>query len=218
MRARLSLERMFRAFNRRPSEDAIGNFMEFCSEFGGESINNASNYVVETEQALPTPAEFKKICKNFKGSTYEGCSDCKGKGYTVSSRLFPFDDDGFKIIGHDLGIKCHCEAEIKEKVKMVDRLKHKHWTMARILAKSVAKRSGLDLKTWAEDYWTAEDAPIWVEHAERLDTMVNLIQAEAVIDETPVKEVLESPYSVAMKAVDEVLKYGRAKSIFGSII
>jgi len=218
MRSRLAIERMFRAFNRRASEDAVGNFMEFCGEYGGEVVNNASSYVTETESALPSPAEFKKICKNMRGSTDTECYDCKGKGYSVSERPTPYDDDGFKIIGHDFGIECPCGIEIKDKVKLVDRIKHKHWSMARILAKSVAKRSGLELKSWVDDYWTAEDAPIWVEHAERLDTMVNLIQAEAVIAETPAKEVLESPYAVAMKAVDEVLKYGRAQSIFGSII
>ena len=58
------IQRLFRAFNRRATDDAMHNYAELVAPFETKVVSKAIDYVIDTEETLPNPAALKRAVQS----------------------------------------------------------------------------------------------------------------------------------------------------------
>jgi len=205
------IQRLFRAFNRRATDDAMHNYAELLSEFDTKLVSKAIDYVIDTEDTLPNPAALKRAVQSQARFKQEesGCDACDGKGYIDVVKDDEYDPYGFKHIGKGkctLCPVCRMEPQDRAHLHIVDKEKARIWVFARLLARKCASRVAgyLDMydPAWADEcyewrdrWWSKEHINKWVAVAEKIKGANGLVFLTSSIDAVPVEELVADPFT-----------------------
>jgi len=202
------IARLFRAYNRRMTESAINNYVEFARDYDDRVVERAVTEMIDNASQFPTPAELKKYLKAYAGVQQKQCTFCDGRGWTLDERAE--DEHGFRIIGAGLGLPCPCGVEIKGPAPdMMTYDQVRQWTQARILAREVALRAqgegwaGGTVKDFAYYWWTKGEVKKWIALADQAGPF-KLIYVTGLLEQYEPFRCASDPYGVVEDALSRV--------------
>jgi hypothetical protein len=206
MRVKQEVERLFRAFNRKKIEPLIDEFTRLLVGNDYTAIRRSVQEAIDKAE-FPTPAELRKAVRSKMRKAEPDCLQCQGHGWKISN--YGVDEDGFHVIGSGKPTRCGCGASPSETApKLLDSKDIMIWSIARIMAKSFAKKAvktgGVEsLKEWANLYWNKEYVKEWVALAKEVAHMHKcvLLTLEVAVNADP-GQCLGDPLGLARQYVD----------------
>jgi len=202
------IAKLFRAYNRRMTESAISNYVEFARDYDDLVVERAVTEMIDNASQFPTPAELKKYLRAYSVAKQRPCKTCNNVGWTLDERLE--DEHGFKIIGGGLGLPCPCGAEISGSAPdMMTFDQARRWTLARVLAREVALRArgegwaGGTTKEFAFYWWTKKEAAKWIDLVDKVAAFALVYVTGLLKDYEPFR-CASDPYGVVGEIIDRV--------------
>ena len=199
MMKRFEVERLLRAFGRKAHDHVVENYLEFIRDFNEKQVRKAVSFAIDKSEKVPVPADLRKFADIGSEPEKSMCSSCDDKGFVLVGAGAEFDQKGFRIIGHDLPLRCRCGATppMLDK-RWATRTEIQVWSIARLLAQSLAQRSVKsemikDVPHWREFWWTKEHIKTWVGLAKRVSGLPNLVRLSELIDGSDPDDCAECP-------------------------
>jgi len=205
LKVKAAIGRLFRAFNRKPSEDQIENFMEFTEGFPFMIVKAAIDKEIHEAERMPTPARIQQNCKIFNPQELFTCTDCDGKGYLFSQPRH--DIHGFVYIKGDHASKCPCITALAPGHPPIISAKEvKLYSLARILARTIALRATLhdyDLNTWKERFWNPDTRQRWIKAAKLIGGLNALAEMSLSINNADPEQCSINPFKTAAIIIED---------------
>ena len=205
LKVKAAIGRLFRAFNRKPSEDQIENFMEFVQGYPFMVVKAAIEIEIHEADRMPTPAKIQLNCKIHNPQDRFICEDCDGKGYLFSEPRY--DNYGFDYVKADHAIKCPCVTALAPGHPPIikgDEVKLN--SLARILARSIAMRSLKyidDLPKWRSRFWSTDTRRRWIKGAALIAGLNALASMSPIIDRADPEQCSINPFKIAANIIEE---------------
>ena len=205
LKVKAAIGRLFRAFNRKPSEDQIENFMEFTEGFPFMVVKAAIDREIDEAERMPTPAKIQQNCKLFNPRDTFVCADCDGNGYLFSEPRH--DAHGFVFIKGAHATNCACISALKPgHPPILPGKEVKLYALARIFARTIALRATLhdyDLNTWKERFWRPDTRERLIKAAKLIRGLNALAEMALVIEQTDPEQCSTNPFKTAAKIIEE---------------
>jgi len=202
-KTKAALGRLFRAFNRKVSEDAMENYLEFTEGFPFMVVKAAIDQEIAVADKMPTPAKIQSNCKAHNPAANFICEDCNGKGFLFSEPRH--DDYGFIFIKPDHAIRCPCVTALAPNhPPIIDGPQRKLYATARLLARSIAVRAHSDLNAWRSKFWSPDTRDRWIKAAKLIPSMNVLVDISVHIDKADPEQCANHPFKTAAKIMEKV--------------
>jgi len=202
-KTKAALGKLFRAFNRKVTEDSMENYLEFTQGFPYMVVKAAIEQEIAAADKMPTPARIQSNCKAHNPADEFICTDCNGKGYRFIQPRY--DDFGFGFIKPDHATKCPCVTALAPNhPPIIDGPQRKLYAMARLLARSIALRAQTDIDSWRSKFWSSDTRNRWVKAAELIPSMNILVDISVHIEKADPKQCAEHPFKTAAKIMEKV--------------
>ena len=205
LKVKAAIGRLFRAFNRKPSEDAIENFMEFVEGYAFMVVKAAIDREIDEAERMPTPAKIQQNCKIFSPRDSFTCDDCNGKGFLFSEPRH--DDFGFSFVKPNHATKCPCVTALAPNhPPIVTGIEVKQNSLARIFARSIAMQSLKhvdDLPAWRHKFWSPDTRQRWIKAAALVGSLNSLANMSWLIDRADPEQCSTNPFKAAAKIIED---------------
>ena len=205
LKVKAALSKLFRAFNRKPSEDAIMNFMEFVDGYPFMVIKAAIQQEISEAEKMPTPAKLLSNCKAHSPRTHFICEDCNGNGFLFSEPRH--DDYGFIYIKSDHAIKCACITSLAPNhPPIISGNERKLYSLALMFARSVALKSrehSDNLTQWKDRFWGVDTRPRWIKGAKLIHGLNQMCEIADLIKTADPKQCYETPFKLAASILEK---------------
>tara|TARA_R100001530_G_scaffold100767_1_gene70062 strand:+ start:1400 stop:2071 length:672 start_codon:yes stop_codon:yes gene_type:complete len=197
------LEKLFRAYNRRPTDQALENYLEFTDGYSFHAIKEAVNRHVDAGGTMPNPADVKNTCRSVVGPRPEQCAECDGKGYKQQEEKK--DKYGFDYI--DAIVSCFCKAPHNKTI--TDQNRAKAHSFGRILARTIAVRSvsnEMTVPKWILFWWSKDGGQgKWALLGTKIDNMQVLNGAAEFAEKAKPDDCAFYAFDIAKDAI----RYGK---------
>jgi len=221
-KTKAALGKLFRAFNRKVTEDSMENYLEFVEGFPFMVVKAAIEQEIAAADKMPTPAKIQSNCKAHNPASSFTCEDCDGNGFLFSEPRH--DDYGFVYIKPGHATKCPCVTALSPNhPPILPGPERKLYATARLLARSIAIRAQTDLNAWRSKFWSPDTRNRWVKAAELIPSMNILVDISVHIEEASPEQCATNPFKTAAKIMEKVngkiisrqrKKMGTRRSIF----
>ena len=202
-KTKAAMGRLFRAFNRKVSEDAMENYLEFTQGFPYMVVKAAIDQEISAADKMPTPAKIQANCKAHSPAVNFICEDCNGKGFLFSEPRH--DDFGFVYIKPDHASKCPCVTALAPNhPPILPSPERKLYAIARLLARSIALRAHDDIGIWRSKFWSADTRERWIKAAKLIPSMNILVDISVHIDKADPEQCANNPFKTAAKIMEKV--------------
>lgn len=205
LKAKAAIGKLFRAFNRKPSEDQIENFLEFTQGYPFMVLKAAIDREIEAAEKMPTPAKIKQNCDLLNPRDRFICTDCEGNGYLFSEPRH--DDYGFDYVKGDHATKCPCITALSPgHPPIISSDEVKLNSIARILARNIAVRSLAyidDLPTWRARFWSTDTRQRWINGAKLISGLNALAGMAYLIEKADPEQCSTNPFKIAANIIEE---------------
>ena len=198
MMKKFEIERLLRAYGRKSHDHVLESYLEFVRDFGAVDVRKAVTIAIDKSERLPVPADLRKLVIVEESLEPSECRFCADKGYFgVDGR--EYDQKGFRVIGHNLPVRCRCGATPPQMEKrFATQIEIRHWAIARLLAQVLAERATEsemidDLEHWRKCWWHKEKINSWVTIAKRIGGLRTLVRITELIQGADPDDCAESP-------------------------
>lgn len=209
------LEKLFRAYNRRPTDQALENYLEFTEGYSFPAIRESVNRHIETGGTMPNPADVRNTCRSVIGPIAQQCETCNGVGYKKQSA--EKDKYGFDYI--ECVTRCSCLKPTLSNIEITDQEKVKAHSFGRILARTIALKAisdEVDMDRWLSFWWTKEDGQSkWALLGSKINNLNTLSDITDAVSKANKDDCAFYAFDVAKEAIRNGKKVFRKREEMG---
>ena len=209
------LEKLFRAYNRRATDQALENYIEFTCDYSFHAIREAVKRHIEIGGTMPNPADIRNTCMSVIGPSVQRCDICNGAGY--KSKSGEKDKYGFDYLKSV--VRCSCQTEISPSVKLTDQEAIKAHSLGRILARTIALKSlsdEMNVVRWRSFWWDKDDGEAkWALLGSKIDNLEVLGEATEFVEKSKPDDCAFYAFDVAKDAIRNGKKILRQRQEVG---